>query len=92
MKTLIAILQILCIIIVSTGIFIEVKYKADFGFILISFGAFIFACIEKVNESRLNKTIKNLNNGRNKNKKKTTVESDQKGLRKIFATFDCKTN
>jgi len=61
MKTLIAILQIICIIAVVTGIVIEAIYQAHLGFILITVGAFFFGISEKTDHYRHVKQINNLN-------------------------------
>jgi len=48
MKALIAILQITCIIVVITGIAIEIIYGAHLGFVLITLGAFLFGIATKI--------------------------------------------
>jgi len=60
MKTAIIILQILCILITSTGIYIEYIYEADIGFLLITTGSFTFAITTKLMKIRLKRYIKQL--------------------------------
>lgn len=62
MNTLIAILQILCILATATGIYIEYKFNADMGFLLITAGSLIFAVTTKLNKIRLRRRIKQLTN------------------------------
>ena len=64
MKTVIFILQIVCILITSAGIYIEYIYEAHIGFLLISVGSFTFAVTTKLMKIRLKRYIKQLLNER----------------------------
>jgi uncharacterized protein (DUF983 family) len=48
MKYVIFILQIVCISAVSVGLWIEVTYQADWGYILITGGSLVFAISVKL--------------------------------------------
>jgi len=48
MKVLILIFQILCLIGLTSGIYIEITMHADIGFILITLGSVMFGASEKV--------------------------------------------
>lgn len=47
MKT---ILQTICVVMVAVGIGIEIYYKADLGFLLITAGGLAFAISTKIND------------------------------------------
>jgi hypothetical protein len=44
----IIILQIICILLVSTGIMFEYMYEAHLGFVLITVGSLVFAIVTKL--------------------------------------------
>lgn len=62
MKTLIFIMQIICIITTLAGIYVEWLYQADLGFLLITLGSFTFAVSTKYQKISLKRYIKKLLN------------------------------
>lgn len=62
MKTVIFIMQIICIITTLGGIYIEWLYQANIGFLLITLGSFTFAVSTKYQKISLKRYIKKLLN------------------------------
>jgi len=65
MKTLIFIMQVLCILATGAGIYIEYTYDAHIGFLLISLGSLTFAISTKLMKISLKRYIKKLLNEKN---------------------------
>lgn len=62
MKTIAFIIQILCLLLVTLGILIEIEYEANLGFLLITIASVLFAVSTKLNKiiiQRENKQLKN---------------------------------
>ena len=62
MKTLIFILQIVCILITAFGIYVEFTFEAHIGFLLISVGSLTFAVTTKLMKISLKRYIRKLLN------------------------------
>ncbi len=68
MNVLATIVQVLCLILVTLGIAIELEYEADLGFLLITLGSILFAISTKIRKSILEKELneyKHLNEKKN---------------------------
>lgn len=64
MKYLIAILQVVCIALITWGILIEYNYEAHLGFIFITAGSLAFALSEKLDKFRIKRDLYKRNNQR----------------------------
>lgn len=62
------ILQIICILATGVGIYVEYTLGADFGYLLITAGAFSFGISTKLVKMKLVRTIRELSKQLNDNK------------------------
>jgi len=55
---MVLIIQLICILLVSTGLIFEIYFGADLGFVLITAGSLLFAISEKINRYKTKKYYK----------------------------------
>jgi len=84
MRTIAFLLQIICLILVSVGIIIELEYEADLGFVLITTASVLFALSTKLNKWSIIRENKLLKERSLQNEKIRIMDIGKNGVQATF--------